>query len=192
MNRSFAHLSWSTWANGSRLLICQEQFAHSRSFDLSDLSDSLTVAHLSWAIWANHIWYEWNERMSDEQMSKFPALVYSIWNTTQKLRFHIINLPKAKVEGCETTTFQIVFAYVYHLLLRRRAHPMPTESRAPKEFRKWRRRHGFQLPLHPQQVLSWIFLVVSHRRRINKEKKETVVAAVWGKEFIQFLASLVF
>ena len=130
--------------------------------------------------------------MSDEQMSEFPALVYSIWNTTQKLRFHIINLPKAKVEGCETTTFQIVFAYVYHLLLRRRAHPMPTESRAPKEFRKWRRRHGFQLPLHPQQVLSWIFLVVSHRRRINKEKKETVVAAVWGKEFIQFLASLVF
>ena len=65
-----------------------EQIAHGRSFPLRDLSDSLTVAHLSWAIWANRsqslIWFErneqmskWaNERMSDERMSKFPALPF--------------------------------------------------------------------------------------------------------------------
>ena len=75
-NRSFAHLSWETWANRSQSLIFQkqpEQFAHSRSFDMSDLSDSLTVAHLSWVIWANRsqslIWFERSERMSE-----FPAL----------------------------------------------------------------------------------------------------------------------
>ena len=27
-----------------------------------------------------------------------------------------------------------------------------------KEFRKWRRIHGLQLPLHPQQLLAWAFL----------------------------------
>ena len=27
-----------------------------------------------------------------------------------------------------------------------------------KEFRKWRRIHGLQLPLHPQQLLAWGFL----------------------------------
>ena len=71
-----AHLSWATWANCSRSLICHEwpeQFTHSCSFNISDLSDSLTVAYLSWAIWANHsqmlIWFEQSERMS-----KFPAL----------------------------------------------------------------------------------------------------------------------
>ena len=36
-----------------------EQFAHSRSFVLSDLSELLTVAHLIWA----------NKQMSDERMS---------------------------------------------------------------------------------------------------------------------------
>ena len=61
-----------------------ERFAHSHSFDMSDLSNSLTVAHLSWAIWANRsqslIWFEQNERMrkmsewANEQMSEFPAL----------------------------------------------------------------------------------------------------------------------
>lgn len=37
----------------------------------------------------------------------------------------------------------------------------PAGSSAPKgkEFRKWRRIHGLQLPLHPQQVISWIFLL---------------------------------
>ena len=29
-----------------------------------------------------------------------------------------------------------------------------------REFRKWRRVHGLQFPLHPQQVLCWIFLLV--------------------------------
>ena len=29
-----------------------------------------------------------------------------------------------------------------------------------------------------------------HRRRINTEEKAKVVAAVWGTEFIQFLAAL--
>ena len=28
-----------------------------------------------------------------------------------------------------------------------------------RKFRKWRRIHGFQCPLHPQQVLSWIILL---------------------------------
>ena len=40
----------------------------SRSFVRSNLSESLTVAHLIWAILAN-------ERMSDEQMIEFPALL---------------------------------------------------------------------------------------------------------------------
>ena len=59
-----AHLSWSTWALRSRLLISSEwpeRFAHSRSFVLSDLSKSLKVAHSIWAKWAN------------ERMSEFPA-----------------------------------------------------------------------------------------------------------------------
>ena len=64
-NRSFAHLSWAIWANPSQSLICHEQterFTHGCSFNISNLSDSLTVAHLIWAIWAN------------ERISKFPAL----------------------------------------------------------------------------------------------------------------------
>ena len=81
-NRSFTHLSWVTWANCSWSLICHERhegFAHSRSFVLSNLSDSLTVAHLSWVIWANHsqplIWFERNEWLSKWAMSEFPALI---------------------------------------------------------------------------------------------------------------------
>lgn len=37
----------------------------------------------------------------------------------------------------------------------------PANNSAPpaKEFRKWRRIHGLQLPLHPQQVISWVFLL---------------------------------
>nr|XP_014276169.1 probable palmitoyltransferase ZDHHC1 [Halyomorpha halys] len=31
---------------------------------------------------------------------------------------------------------------------------------APPEHRKWRRLHGLQLPLHPQQVVGWVLLVV--------------------------------
>ena len=41
-NEQFAHLSWATWANRSHSLICYErpeQFAHIRSFVLSDLSE---------------------------------------------------------------------------------------------------------------------------------------------------------
>ena len=67
-----AHLSWATWAIRSWSLIClerPEQLAHSRLFVLSDLGESLTVAHLIWAKWAN-------ERMSDERMSEFPALLF--------------------------------------------------------------------------------------------------------------------
>nr|CAD7445447.1 unnamed protein product [Timema bartmani] len=29
----------------------------------------------------------------------------------------------------------------------------------PPEYRRWRRVHGLQLPLHPQQVAGWVFLV---------------------------------
>ena len=78
------HLSWATWANRSRLLICHEwpqQFAHGLSFVLSDLSDSLTAAHLSWAIWANRsqslILFEQNERMSEERIPS-PAKIANI------------------------------------------------------------------------------------------------------------------
>ena len=84
VNCSFAHFCWVTWANCSWLLICHErairswsffwyerpeQFAHSHSFVLSDLSESLTVPYLIWAKWANMRWA--NEQMSDEQMSKW-------------------------------------------------------------------------------------------------------------------------
>ena len=73
-NKRFAHsLNYHEWAwvNCSLLIICHERperFTPSRSFDMSDLSDLLTVAHLSWAIWANHsqslIWFEQSERIS--------------------------------------------------------------------------------------------------------------------------------
>ena len=70
--RSFVLLSWATLANHSRLFFCHErleQFAHGRSFGMSDLSNLLTVAHLSWAIWANRsqslIWSEQSELMSE-------------------------------------------------------------------------------------------------------------------------------
>ena len=56
VNRSFAQLSWATWANRSQSLFWYERperITHSRSFVLSDLSEALTVAHLIWAIWAN-------------------------------------------------------------------------------------------------------------------------------------------
>ena len=68
-----AHLSWVSWAIHSRSLfwyVWPDWLAHSHSFVLSDLSESLTVAHLIWAIWAN-------ERMSNERMSEFPALLFS-------------------------------------------------------------------------------------------------------------------
>ena len=75
---SFAHLSWATWVNRSRSLICHERpkrFAHGCSFDMSDLSDLLTVAHLSWGIWANRsqllIWFDRSERMSKWAMSQW-------------------------------------------------------------------------------------------------------------------------
>ena len=52
-----------------------EWITHAHSFDMSDLSDLLTVTHLSWAIWANRsqslIWSEWSERMSKWTMSKW-------------------------------------------------------------------------------------------------------------------------
>ena len=83
-NKQFAHsLNYHEWAwvNCSLLIICHErpeQFTPSRSFDMSDLSDLLTVAHLSWAIWSNRsqslIWLEQSEQMSDERMIKFPTL----------------------------------------------------------------------------------------------------------------------
>ena len=50
MNRSFI------MSNLSKSLFWYEQpeqFAHSHSFVLSDMSKSLTVAHLIWAIWVN-------------------------------------------------------------------------------------------------------------------------------------------
>ena len=51
---------------------------------MSDLSDSLTVTLLIWATWVIHsqslIWFEENERMSDERMSKFPALLRKTQN----------------------------------------------------------------------------------------------------------------
>ena len=75
-----------------------ERFAHSHSFDISDLSDSLTVAHLSWANWANHsqllIWFKRKEQMSDEQMNKFPALHLTFLNlsfqTVLRVGYHFI------------------------------------------------------------------------------------------------------
>ena len=35
--------------------------------------------------------------------------------------------------------------------------PAPqSTSTSVKEFRKWRRVHGLQFPLHPQQIISWV------------------------------------
>ena len=93
-NRSFTHLSWATWGNRSRTLICHErpdqfthsrsltwgtwairsqslicperseQIAHSRSFDLSDLSK-----------WANERWA--NEQIPSPGISSQKRLVKS-------------------------------------------------------------------------------------------------------------------
>ena len=85
---SFAHLSLVTWANWSQSLICHERperLAHSCSFDMSNLSDLLTVAHLSWAIWANRlqslIWFERSEQLSELAMSE--------WANSQPCLFHL-------------------------------------------------------------------------------------------------------
>ena len=78
-----AHLSWATWANCSRSLICHERpggFTHGCSFNMSDLSNSLTVAHLSRAFWAN------------ERISKFPALKkfdFAVCSTLQSQNFRL-------------------------------------------------------------------------------------------------------
>ena len=60
-NEQFAHL-----------VIYHERFAHSHSFVMSDLSESLTVAHLTWGIWAN------------EQMSKWAMSEWAIPNPAKK------------------------------------------------------------------------------------------------------------
>ena len=88
-NKRFAHsLNYHEWAwvNCSLLIICHERperFTPSRSFDMSDLSDLLTVAHLSWAIWANHsqslIWFEQSERMSEWANEQIPKPAKNEW-----------------------------------------------------------------------------------------------------------------
>ena len=104
-NKWFAHsLNYHelAWVNCSLLIICHEQperFTPSRSFDMSDLSDLLTVAHLSWAIWANHsqslIWFE-----QSEQMSKFPNLL-KMSDVSKSLRSLTKNeQPWAICSGC--------------------------------------------------------------------------------------------
>ena len=70
----------------SNLLIFHERperISHSRSFVMSELSESLTVTDLSWVIWVNRsqslIWSERYEHMSDERMSKFQTLAFWIF-----------------------------------------------------------------------------------------------------------------
>ena len=133
-NRSFAHFLWATWANRSRSLIClerPERFAHSRSFPLRDLSDSLTVAHLSWAIWVNCsqslILFERkermsNEKMSNERMSEFLALVF-IWLNRLKLTVDKINyifkliFPLFSVKNCQKRSDQICWRTIFFWLI---------------------------------------------------------------------------
>ena len=53
--------------------------------------------------------------------------------------------------------------------------------------------HGYLPPLPPPPPQLQHQLTPSarpYRRRINTERKAKVVAAVWGTEFIQFLAAL--
>ena len=42
--------------------------------------------------------------------------------------------------------------------------------------------------MEAQFLCFWDFTVFVHRRRMKTEEKAKVVAAVWGIEFIQFLA----
>ena len=97
---SFAHLSLAAWANRSWLLIFHEQpeqFAHGRSFDMSNLSDLLTVLHMSWAIWENRShWLIWFER--SVQVSKW---VMREWANSQPW----INLKQIVKKMCKQTTF---------------------------------------------------------------------------------------
>ena len=69
-----AHLSWATWGICSRWLISPEQpegFAHSRSFVLSNLSQSL-------------IWSERFEQMSEWAMSE--------WANSQPWTYDLMNI----------------------------------------------------------------------------------------------------
>ena len=103
VNRLFFAKKWvnnermskrATWANHAQSLICHEwpeRFPHSRSFVMSDLSESLPVAHLIWVIRVN----EW---MSDERMSKYPTLFIS-------------NLTYSK--GCDIQVFKEFFKFSF-------------------------------------------------------------------------------
>ena len=51
------------------------------------------------------------------------------------------------------------FSDAKYLRMTREQQQQASSVTGVKEFRKWRRVHGLQLPLHPQQVLSWVFLV---------------------------------
>ena len=90
-NEQFAHIK----EQFTHLLIYHEQpeqIAHSQSFDMSDLRNSLAVALLTWATWAirsqslicpdwsewiAHSWAIWlwaKELISNKQVRKFPTL----------------------------------------------------------------------------------------------------------------------
>ena len=91
--RSFAHLWWATSAIRSWLLIFflqTERFAHSRSFFVSALSDSLTVAHFYWVNWVNRswslIWFERNEQISEWAINEWANFqLWKIWTRTRKI-----------------------------------------------------------------------------------------------------------
>ena len=106
-NKTFAHLSWVTWANCSHLLICHERperFAHSRSFVLSDPANSShwyisleqfeQMSNMSkWAIWANEQF---------EQMSKWAK---SKWANSQPCDYCTLSaqVPLKKNNMCSST-----------------------------------------------------------------------------------------
>ena len=92
-----------------------EKIAHGRSFVLSNLSDSLTVTHLSWAILGNRsqslIWFEQNERMSDERMSEFPALQ----KTSDLLRKLMSKFPTLQWILFLLNVFDFINAYAFKI-----------------------------------------------------------------------------
>ena len=54
----------------------------------------------------------------------------------------------------------------------------------PKEFRKWRRRHGLQYPLHSQQLMAWAFLLV---RKVDNCRKSPSYALTLPPSLLPFV-----
>ena len=99
---SFAHLSWTTWANRLQWLICyerSEQSAHSCSFVLSNMNKSLTVAHLIWAIWVNERWVNEQIPYPGRKWPVSPSFLTVLCDPNLKMKLRVCDLWTVKGRG---------------------------------------------------------------------------------------------